>query len=272
MLAAMMMLFGRSDAAPDARAQTAEAAQKPNLFLVTIGINNYQSLKPGLHYSRVDADAIVKFFKTQEGKIYDRVYPIVLYDNNATKAKILEAIKQPARAQDMMIIYFAGHGIGIERKYYFLPYETPSWDNAIIKQYGVSNDDITTPLVQNEARKQLLLLDTCESGTLVVAMRGGGSEERAVDQLNKTTGAHIISAANEAQGAGETRDLGHGFFTYALLEGLSGKADSNKNGVIEIFELLPFVSSEVKEIAAKYKVEQQPLVRMSGEDFPVAVY
>jgi len=128
------------------------------------------------------------------------------------------------------------------------------------------------PVVGNPALKRILLLDSCQSGTMILALRGGGSEERAVDALNKTTGAYVISAANEEQGAGEAAEFKHGFFTFAFLEGLAGKADTNGNHIIEALELLPYVSSQVKAIAGKYGKEQQPLVSMNGGDFPVAAY
>ena len=43
---------------------------------------------------------------------------------------------------------------------------------------------------------------------------------------------------------------GHGFFTQALTQGMAGEADTDKDGVVELYELLPFVCSRVRKLSA----------------------
>ncbi len=40
---------------------------------------------------------------------------------------------------------------------------------------------------------------------------------------------------------------GHGFFTRALMEGLAGATDNDKDGIVERYELLPYVCSGVRK-------------------------
>ena len=47
----------------------------------------------------------------------------------------------------------------------------------------------------------------------------------------------------------EDPELGHGYFTQALTEGLSGKADKNKDGLVYLTELDTYLFNRVKELS-----------------------
>ena len=56
---------------------------------------------------------------------------------------------------------------------------------------------------------------------------------------------------------------GHGAFTKAILEGLDGGADFNKNSVIHLTELELFVSERVKELTGGRQHPYTP-IKLSG--------
>ncbi|MBN2727621.1 MAG: caspase family protein [Bacteroidales bacterium] len=67
--------------------------------------------------------------------------------------------------------------------------------------------------------------------------------------IDKSTGAIVISAAGGLESAFESNPWGHGAFTYCLLEGLSEMAaDANNNGQITISELKSYINIEVEEL------------------------
>ena len=63
-------------------------------------------------------------------------------------------------------------------------------------------------------------------------------EERAIAQLARSTGTYWITATGSDQFATEFEELGHGVFTYSLIEGLKGMAD-NGDSKITILIVLP---------------------------------
>jgi uncharacterized caspase-like protein len=66
--------------------------------------------------------------------------------------------------------------------------------------------------------------------------------------------------------------LGHGVFTYALLEGLNGAADGNSDGKITVRELDAYLQDQVPELTKKYRgAPQYPSSYGFGQDFPVGV-
>ncbi|MFX8573766.1 hypothetical protein ABTM22_19735, partial [Acinetobacter baumannii] len=93
-----------------------------------------------------------------------------------------------------------------------------------------------------------ILFDTCDSGTLAGDAGVTQSLERdaANDRLAQSTGRSIITAAASAQDANEGYH-GHGLFTYELLDAIN-RADSDRNGTIEVNELAAYVNAQVRQI------------------------
>ncbi len=61
----------------------------------------------------------------------------------------------------------------------------------------------------------------------------------------------------------EREDLGHGVFTYYLLEGLRGKADLDRDGIITVDEAYNYVSKKVPEATGQ---DQNPVKKGEVED------
>ena len=72
--------------------------------------------------------------------------------------------------------------------------------------------------------------------------------------------ANIIAytAARFDQTSREDDTLGHGLFTYALLEGLEGKGEISARRQISTKELADYVIKRVEELAKAQKAEQEP--------------
>jgi uncharacterized caspase-like protein len=125
-----------------------------------------------------------------------------------------------------------------------------------------------------KAQKQLMLLDTCQSGGLVsaYAMRGA-AEEKAIAQLARATGTTVIASTGTEQYASELAELGHGIFTYSVLQALEKDAgDANKDGKLTVKELEVWVNEQVPELTLKHKgTAQYPNSYSRGQDFPIGI-
>jgi len=84
---------------------------------------------------------------------------------------------------------------------------------------------------------------------------------------------HVMASAGSEQFATEFKELGHGLFTYALLEALSGKADgAPKDGKVTIYELKSYLDSIVPEYSERIKGKSQfPYTFSRGHDFPMVI-
>jgi uncharacterized caspase-like protein len=91
-------------------------------------------------------------------------------------------------------------------------------------------------------------------------------EKDAIDRLSRLTGRAMIAATADDKMAIEGEG-GHGAFTFALLEGLRGKADRNGNGTVEVRELADYVEERLPEITRKWGYEQFPFSATEGNSF-----
>ena len=97
----------------------------------------------------------------------------------------------------------------------------------------------------------------------------GFEDRKALSQLSRATGVHVVAASSKDQFATEVKELGHGVFTYTLLEGLNGKAVS-RGETITVRKLMGYIEEELPELTRKYRQEAQyPVVDSRGMDSPL---
>ena len=251
-----------------------------NLYLVVIGINKYKNPKYNLNYATADATSFKEAIEKGGTSIFGKTNIIFIGDDKATKTGIsteLDKIKATATAKDVFIFYYAGHGVLNQNKEFFLvPYDVTQLygNDDALAQKGLSANQLQQFSKDIKAQKQLFILDACQSaGALdqVMASRGA-AEEKAIAQLARATGTHWLTASGSEQFASEFQQLGHGTFTYVLLEALSGKADKGGDKKITVKELDAYLQEVVPEVTAKYRgTPQYPASYGFGNDFPIGV-
>ena len=249
---------------------------KPNLHLLAIAVNEYRDGSLRLKYSVNDADAITKILGEKSKTLFKEINIYKLYDKEVTKDLIykkFDEISAKITSEDVFIMYIAGHGItGKDGNYYYLPMNFRYTEEAAIVAQGVSINDFKINLAKISALKSILLLDTCNSGSFTEAISSRGIQEKtAIDRLKRSVGRATLAASSKDQVAIEGYQ-DHGVFTYTLLEGLGGKADTNSNGYVTVTELSMFVENLLPEITyEKWGYEQIPQKELPQEDFPIAI-
>ena len=263
-----------------------KASNAPNteggiqLHLVVVGINKYKNPKYNLNYAAADAKGFKEAIEKGGSTIFSKINVVFIEDDKATKGGIsaeLDKVKMAAKPQDVFMFYYAGHGVLNEKKEFFLvPHDVIQLygqDDALA-QKGLSANQLQQFSKDIKAQKQLFILDACQSaGALeTLAAARGAAEEKAISQLARSTGTHWLTASGSEQFASEFTQLGHGAFTYVLLEALSGKADLGGDKKITVKELDAYIQEQVPEVTAKYKgTPQYPASYGFGNDFPIGV-
>lgn len=263
---------------------TGSSDAKPKVFLVTIGINAYKNPKYNLNYAMADANGVQEAMQNLPSTLFSEVIQYAIRNDNAVKeniVKTLAEVKEKALEQDLLVVYYAGHGLvsdhsGTSEFFLAMHDVTQLYGRPeILQEKALSASEVRQLTQDINAQKQLFLLDACQSGAALesaVAKRGV-EEERAIAQLARSTGTFWITASGSTQFATEIEALGHGIFTYALLEGLAGKADGNKDGKLTVRELSVYIEDEVPMLTEKYKgTAQYPSSYSFGNDFPIAVF
>ena len=246
---------------PAARPPSYSSAQK---WAVVVGISKYKDSRiAGLRYAAADAQSFHDWLVSRPEGGYAPSRVRLLLDSGATAQSIRNALfnwLKQALEEDMVTIYFAGHGS---------PESMDSPNNLFLLPFDANYDDIATtgfPMWDIEtalkrfikAKKVVVIADACHSGgvgqSFDIARRGNRGLEinpisSGLQNLSKVgDGVAVISASDDKQLSQESQSWGggHGVFTYFLLKGLKGDADYNKDGWVTLGELIPYLSEQVR--------------------------
>lgn len=240
------------------------------LHLVTVGIDRYANPGYNLNYARADADAIGRQLDGKARGLVGNIRTYAIRDDGATREAVigqLRAIAESADADDLLVFYFAGHGMipdADRGEFYLVPHEVTDPGSGLLKT-GISATVLSNLSAAVPAERQLFVLDACQSGGALTGMN-----EKAIATLARHTGTHWLTATDSQQLATEFDALGHGAFTYVLLEALSGKADADTNREVTVEELRRYLERELPELTKKYGgAAQYPSSFSYGEDFAV---
>ena len=246
----------------------------PTLHLFVVGINGYKNSSLNLNFCIPDANGIVKYFSLSYDGLFGAIKKNELYDSRATRKGIISMMNMVENIppQDTVIIYFAGHGDTVGDDWFFVPYDISSTDNDnILRKTGISTPELQSRITKSDARRILLLLDSCKSGAAVDIMTEF-EDHRPFALLTRATGIHIAAAAARKQYASELKKLGHGVFTYTLLEALHGKADRKPfDGHISVIEIFSYIKKIMPALINKHRIQtQRPITFSKGLDFTVS--
>ena len=283
-LTATALAHDRSESNPVEKKVMYTGAQKnASLYALIIGINTYKNSKYNLNYAKADADAYAALLRTHGQSIFEKVTIEEVFDTDATKENIqakIHAIAGVIKPEDVFVLYYAGHGVmsevipGEQSLFFLIPTDVVKMylDTASLSVKAISAVELKDWCALIKAQKQLIIFDACQSGGALTQFASrGAAEEKAIVQLARSSGVVVMASTGTEQFAAEFTQLGHGVFTYALLEGLQGKADGGtRDGKITVKELEAYINDRVPELTTQYRGEAQyPTSYSSGQDFPI---
>ena len=156
-----------------------------------------------------------------------------------TANNILDAIDllKQAKETDTVMLFIAGHGFNDGPSYRFLATDAERVGDGF-RGATVVPWQIIQEAVESAKGRRVLFIDTCHSGNAYNQKLG-----------NAAYHANIIAytAARFDQEAMEDTTLGHGLFTYAVVEGLEGKGTAKRE--LSTKELAEYVVKRVDELA-----------------------
>ncbi len=248
------------------------------LHLIVVGINAYKNPKMSLNYALADATAFKEEVERDAKTVIANVQTYFVTDEAADKTgivKALQQVQQNTKPQDVFIFYYAGHGVIAEgnKEFYLVPNDVADLHNVdeALKQNGIAAKDLQQYAINIQAQKQLFILDACQSaGAFADMLSSDGNQQKNIAVVARATGTHWMAASGAQQFANEFSTLGHGAFTYVLLQALKGEAASNK--MITVDGLKAYMQNGVPALMKKYNGSQQtPASYGFGNDFPVEV-
>lgn len=241
----------------------ATVTAKPKLFGLAIGIKDYK--KNILKYADKDAKDFAAALKTQEGKLFSNV-DIEVLNENVRKDDIIIAFKNLATKlrteppNTVTAIFYSGHGVSKQRRFYFLPVESPEPEKD-----GINQEDFYYYLNDIRGRK-LVFVDACWSNTLLSGVQTdvAGLLNYIKSRGRISTFLYAATDSGQASTAFECKDLKNGCFTKALVEAISeGLADQYAPlEFTDTYELHTYLTRRVSQLSNK---AQRPNMVMTDE-------
>ncbi|MBK9449496.1 MAG: caspase family protein [Bacteroidetes bacterium] len=223
-----------------------------DLHVLAIGIDDYTNDDLDLTNANKDVQSLVTTLENQKGRMFNEVKTKVISNQEATKANIEEAIRQikgKAAKDDLVLIYFAGHGAESGGSFYLKPTDVKS-DPSEMEISSIDNRWIMEEISRYSAPTLYFLDASYPSKSDANGATVGNANMDAVQNdfgkvIDNDDEIRIfVSSTSSKQKSNVGADKGS-LFTVAMLEGLDGKADLNDNGLVTVEELGDYVSDRV---------------------------
>mgnify|MGYP002784243792 CR=1 FL=1 len=261
-------------------------------YILAVGVNRYSNPNYNLNFAVPDATIFSEELRARQTQLarFDKVEIITLFDAQATKQNIIQALRrlrgeanstvmlpsleklQRAKPEDAVIVYFAGHGLAVEPRFYLIPHDlgyNGKRENltqaglARVLSNSISDKELVELFEAIDAGQLLLVIDACNSGQALESdeARRGPMNSKGLAQLAYEKGINVLTASQSYQAALENKELGHGYLTYALIESGLRKLEADarpRDGKILVREWLNYATDQVprmQEAKNKNKVK-----------------
>lgn len=255
--------------------------QRGTLFIIAVGVDEYDHYPDArLHFAAKDARAFCDHMARHSGPLHKAVESRLLIkggDAEPTCDNIENALTlfRTAQAEDTVVLFLAGHGTTeptddqirfwdrITRTsrsgdYLFLPQNASADGNHWLPTSVVPWTTFERSLHNADGLK-LMFVDTCHAH--------GAYDSRMVHRAGYDQ-IVTFSATDSGKPSFEDAELRHGVFTFALTQGLAGRAADGDAGEVRLGRLQDYVAEQVKSLT---NGGQTPTFRLTGvKNFVIA--
>jgi WD40 repeat protein len=231
--------------------RTSQSKNPPQgkLYVLAIGISNYQDPKFKLSFAHKDASDFVDAWKRQAGRLYSEVEAKLVTDRDATVEGIKDAMQwlsENARnPQDTAVIFLAGHGLFDDNDNWY--FGSVDLDPRALFRTGVSEAEVGLWISKQLRCKSIFFADTCHAGAFQ-GMPVSNKHAQGRDVWRGVAALALVSCLAREESV-EHPDWGNGAFTKALLSGLEcTSCDADRDGHLSFDELSLYVKDEVPKL------------------------
>ncbi len=230
-----------------------------NVYAVVVLVSDYQN--PSVRDLPVSATLIrllLRALTRDVGVSPDNLFLLTSTNGWATRLGILTVLADLRRRMtknDILLLYFSGHGTSIAGYSYLLPMD---FDPRRIDRTAIRHDELNQLLSTLRCRWSIVFLSACHSG---FGIRNSPSRRLGPFRPSRIygTGEGRVVIADARQD-----ELSYvGFFPAALTTALGGMADWNGDGKITLMELWNHIRFAVPKLAQGIGKSQHPVLHAS---------
>jgi len=233
---------------------------KANRWALIIGVDKYDddNISP-LYGATNDANALANALKDHAGFPENQIIVLTSDQDKSRRPTRLNILKYLSNLKNLvpkgglLLFSFAGHGIENNGRAFIIPFDAAYTDNIkLLQQTAIEVNTIKEAITDSEATQVLIFLDACRNDPL----------SGRADSVNPLTDAYVhafdfdlrnqdvvafatLYATQVGKRAYENAGKREGYFTQALVEGLSGKAADSATGEVTLLRLVKYVEATV---------------------------
>lgn len=229
-------------------------------FAVIIGNEEYTHVGK-VPFAKNDAEIFAKYCEKTLGLPQKNIrkYTNVTFGNMHMAMNDIKGIAESYKGNLNVIFYYSGHGIpdNASKEAYLLPVDADGSQMEVC--YSLSR--LYSELGNMNARQVTVFMDACFSGSergndMIIAARGVAIKPKEVGLAGNIV---IFAATTNEQTAFPYQEMGHGMFTYFLLEKLN-----TSKGNVTLGELQTYIHDNVfQKSQVINRKKQEPTVKVS---------
>jgi protein O-mannosyl-transferase len=221
---------------------------------VVVGISDYQHPDiPDLQFANRDAEAFEAYLSSPSGGNVMPENIQLLVNKEATTANFaaaLDWLMTESKENDLAIIYFSGHG-DVETKTrsqmgYLLTYDSPN-STYVAGAFPVYYlQEVVATLSIDKKAKVILFTDACHAGKLA-GNSVSGSQATASNMARQFASEVKILSCQPDEYSNESLRWGggRGVFSWFLINGLYGMADTDNDLMVSLMELSRYLEDKI---------------------------
>ncbi|HQX14986.1 MAG TPA: caspase family protein [Anaerolineales bacterium] len=219
-------------------------------------IGNTEYADPGLAQLTApgkDADDFARVLQDKGICSFDEVN-VLLNQPESTVRGAIDEFFDGKKSDDLLVLYFSGHGVRDELGALYLAVKNTT--RSRLRSTAIKSDYIREVMDQSRSRRQVLVLDCCNSGAFQQGTKAAtGMSVGTATAFESGFGRIILTASDSTQFAWEgdkvIGETDNSLFTHYLVEGLEGEADLDGDGRITVDELYDYAYEKVKHATPK---------------------
>lgn len=218
-------------------------------------IGNTEYTDPGLAQLTApskDVENFAQVLRSKEICNFDDVRVFVNEPSSSVITEIDEFFDQK-KPDDLLVLYFSGHGIKDENGSLYLGFKNTN--RSRLRSSAIKSDYIREAMDQSRSRRQVLILDCCNSGAFPQGTKADIGGLMGFTKAFQGYGRFVLTASDSTQFAWEgNKFIGktdNSLFTHFLVKGLEGEADNNGDGNITVDELYDYSYEQVSKATPK---------------------
>ncbi len=209
-------LISQLSYAAEPTVQSTAQSQGTRRFALTVGANDGGQDLVRLRYANTDAQALGQVL-VEMGGVQTRDHVLLAEPRAAELKKSIEQMRANIAAEQTrgrrteLIFYYSGHS---------------NEDGLLLGSERVPYQQLRGWLTDIPADAKVVILDSCAAGAATRTKGGQRMPAFLSDQSGQAQGMAILTSSSDTEASQESDAIGASFFTYYLIAGLRGAADS----------------------------------------------